>query len=232
MEAKTEKKWFATGMAIFLLIAMAVLSKKAAIYTISVSKPKEKMVVIDVGHGGNDPGKVGFGGILEKDINLQIALKLENLLKQSDLKVVLTRDSDKGLYDENATNKKAQDMRRRIEFMERKKADLVISIHQNSFHDSFVKGPQCFYYTHSSEGQKIAGIMQRTLNEGLCIENPRQEKANESYYILKKSAMPTIIVECGFLSNPEEAELLSDEVYQEKVAFQIYMGIQKCFNDL
>lgn len=227
-----EKKWVATGMAIFLLIAMAVLSKKAAIYTFSVNKPKEKTIVIDVGHGGNDPGKVGFGDVLEKDINLQIALKLQSLLKQSDLKVALTRTEDKGLYDESATNKKAQDMRRRIEFMERQKADLVISIHQNSFQDRAVKGPQCFYYAYSDEGKKAAAVLQKTLNEGLLVDAPRQEKANESYYILKKSAIPTIIVECGFLSNPEEAKLLSDENYQEKLAFQIYIGIQKCFNDL
>ena len=74
--------------------------------------------------------------------------------------------------------------------------------------------------------------MQNTLNQGLEIEAPRQEKANDSYYILKKSAMPTVIVECGFLSNPEDAKKLTDETYQEKLAFQIYLGIQKYFNGL
>lgn len=226
-----EKKIVATVMAVFLLAAMVILSKRAAVYTLSVKDNDEKIVVIDVGHGGNDPGKVGIDQVLEKDLNLEIALKLEALLKQSDLRVVMTRTSDCGLYDEDASNKKAQDMKRRIEFMEEQNADLVVSIHQNSFQDSAVCGPQCFYYAHSKEGQFAASILQNTLNQGLAVESPRQEKANDSYYILKKSAMPTVIVECGFLSNPAEAQLLQDEQYQEKMAFQIYMGIQRYFND-
>ena len=217
-------------MAVFLLVAMVVLSRQAAVYTLSVQPDKETTVVIDVGHGGCDPGKVGVGGILEKDINLAVALKLETLLKQTDMHVVLTRKTDCGLYDEYATNKKAQDMRRRIEVMAKEKADLVVSIHQNSFQDSAVYGPQCFYYANSKEGQQAAAILQNTLNQGLCIDAPRQEKANDSYYILKKSAMPTVIVECGFLSNPKDAEKLVDDAYQEKLAFQIYMGIQRYFN--
>lgn len=217
-------------MAVFLLAAMVVLSRQAAVYTLSVKPDKETTVVIDVGHGGCDPGKVGVGGILEKDINLAVALKLETLLKQTDMHVVLTRKTDCGLYDEDATNKKAQDMRRRIGVMAKEKADLVVSIHQNSFQDSAVYGPQCFYYANSKEGQQAAAVLQNTLNQGLCIGAPRQEKANDSYYILKKSAMPTVIVECGFLSNPKDAEKLVDDTYQEKLAFQIYMGIQRYFN--
>ena len=218
------------GMAVFLLAAMVVLSKQAAVYTLSVRQDKETTVVIDVGHGGCDPGKVGIGQILEKDVNLAIALKLEALLKQTDMHVVLTRTTDNGLYDEDASNKKAQDMRRRIEVMEKEKADLVVSIHQNSFQDSSVYGPQCFYYANSKEGQQAAAILQNTLNEGLSVDAPRQEKANDSYYILKKSAMPTVIVECGFLSNAEDAAKLVNEAYQERLAFQIYMGIQRYFN--
>lgn len=227
-----EQKVIATCMTVFLLAAMVVLSRQAAIYTMTAKDEKEKTVVIDVGHGGNDPGKVGVNQILEKDVNLEIALKLQKVLEQSDLTVVMTRTSDCGLYDENATNKKAQDMHRRIQFMEDQHADLVVSIHQNSFHDSSVCGPQCFYYANSESGHQVASILQNTLNQGLEIESPRQEKANDSYYILKKSAMPTVIVECGFLSNPEDAKKLTDETYQEKLAFQIYLGIQKYFNGL
>lgn len=227
-----EKKIIVAAMTVFLLVAMAVLSKKAAVYTSSTEKKEKKTVVIDAGHGGNDPGKVSADQVLEKDINLQIAKRLEALLKQSDIRVIMTRNSDMGLYDENATNKKAQDMKRRISVMEENKADLVISIHQNSFRDSRACGPQCFYYAHSAEGAKGAGILQNTLNEGLSIEAPRQEKANDSYYILKKSAIPTVIVECGFLSNPTELGLLQDEDYQEKLSFQIYMGIQRYFNEI
>ena len=229
---KMEQKVIATCMTVFLLGSIVVLSRKAAIYTMTGGNENEKIVVIDVGHGGNDPGKVGVNQILEKDVNLAIALKLQKVLKQSDLTVVMTRTTDCGLYDENATNKKAQDMHRRIQFMEDRHADLVVSIHQNSFQDSAVCGPQCFYYANSESGHQVASIMQNTLNQGLEIEAPRQEKANDSYYILKKSAMPTVIVECGFLSNPEDAKKLTDETYQEKLAFQIYLGIQKYFNGL
>ena len=157
---KMEQKVIATCMTVFLLAAMVVLSRQAAIYTMTARNEKEKIVVIDVGHGGNDPGKVGVNQILEKDVNLAIALKLQKVLKQSDLTVVMTRTTDCGLYDENATNKKAQDMHRRIQFMEDRHADLVVSIHQNSFPEPEVKGAQVFYYGQSAEGEALAKLIQ------------------------------------------------------------------------
>lgn len=225
-----EKKALVLGMSVFLLAAMYFLAKEAALYTISQENGERPVVVIDVGHGGNDPGKVGVNQILEKDINLQIALKLEAFLEQSDLTVVITRREDVGLYDENARNKKVQDMKRRIALIEEAGADLVVSIHQNSYHDASVRGPQCFFYQNSQEGKEIALLLQEQLNEGLQIERPREAKENDSYYMLKKSKIPTVIAECGFLSNPEEAMLLNDETYQEKVAWNLYLGILKYFN--
>ena len=121
-------------------------------------------------------------------------------------------------------------MRRRIEFIEEAGADLVVSIHQNSYGDGSVRGPQCFYYRDSEEGERAALIIQEQLNNGLKVERPREAKANDSYYMLKKSAVPTIIAECGFLSNREEALLLDDEAYQEKLAWNLYLGILKYFN--
>lgn len=225
-----EKKALVLGMSVFLLAAMYFLAKEAALYTISQENGERPVVVIDVGHGGNDPGKVGVNQILEKDINLQIALKLEAFLEQSDLTVVITRREDVGLYDENARNKKVQDMKRRIALIEEAGADLVVSVHQNSYHDASVRGPQCFFYRNSQEGKEIALLLQEQLNEGLQIERPREAKENDSYYMLKKSKIPTVIAECGFLSNPEEAMLLNDETYQEKVAWNLYLGILKYFN--
>lgn len=224
------KKAVTLFMAVFLLTAMYFLAKEAATYTISGQTEEARIVVIDVGHGGNDPGKVGANQILEKDINLQVALKLETFLQQSDLTVLLTRREDAGLYDEDASNKKAQDMRRRIELIEAANANLVVSIHQNSYDDSSVRGPQCFYYCQSEEGEKAALLLQEQLNSGLEIEHPREAKANDSYYMLKKSTVPTVIAECGFLSNNEEALLLSEDTYQEKVAWNLCMGILKYFN--
>lgn len=224
------KKAVALIMAVFMLAAMYFLAKEAATYTISQRTEEKYVVVIDVGHGGNDPGKVGVNRILEKDINLQVALKLETFLQQSDLTVILTRREDMGLYDEGASNKKVQDMRRRIELIREADADLVVSIHQNSYSDGAVRGPQCFYYRDSEEGQRAALILQEQLNNGLEVERPREAKANDSYYLLKKSTVPTIIAECGFLSNREEALLLDSEAYQEKLAWNLYLGILKYFN--
>lgn len=224
------KKAVALMMSVFLLAAMYFLAKEAAMYTMSQQAEKKNVVVIDVGHGGNDPGKVGVNQILEKDVNLQVALKLEKFLQQSDLVVILTRREDVGLYDEDAVNKKVQDMRRRIEMIEEADADLVVSIHQNSYRDASVRGPQCFFYQDSEEGQRIALILQEQLNNGLEVERPREAKANDSYYMLKKSTVPTVIAECGFLSNQEEALLLNDETYQEKLAWNLYLGILKYFN--
>ncbi|MFQ8702405.1 MAG: N-acetylmuramoyl-L-alanine amidase [Eisenbergiella sp.] len=181
-------------------------------------------VVIDSGHGGKDPGKIGLNGEKEKDINLAIARKLASLLEQADVKAVMTRTGDAGLYDEDASRKKVQDMKRRIERMEETAPDLVVSIHQNSYPDPSVKGAQVFYYTGSSEGRALAERIQNRLYR-LDPSNRRAVKENNSYYLLKKTTCPIVIVECGFLSNPKEAEALSDAVYQEKAAWQICMGI-------
>lgn len=178
---------------------------------------KEKpCVVIDAGHGGADPGKVGVDGSLEKDINLKIAKKLAMFLTAADVDVVLTRESDAGLYDENVSNKKVQDMKNRVALIEEKKPALTVSIHQNSYHEEYVHGAQVFYFKGSQESKEIAERMQQVLAEQIDPDNARQAKANDSYYLLKKTSSPIVIVECGFLSNYEEAQKLSSEVYQEK----------------
>ena len=196
----------------------------------NVQEEKGRLVVIDAGHGGMDPGKIGVNQVLEKDINLQIAKRVKTLLEQNDVKVVMVREDDQGLYDESTSNKKVQDMKRRMEVIEKSDAVLAVSIHQNSYQEEYVCGPQVFYYTTSEEGKTAAFLMQAQLVEGLEQEKKREAKANNSYYLLKKSTIPTIIVECGFLSNYAEAEKLKTEAYQEQVAFQITMGILKYLN--
>ena len=188
------------------------------------------IVAIDPGHGGNDPGKIGINDKLEKDINLAIAMKLEKLLKKQDIEVVMTRTEDVGLYQESDSNKKRADMKKRVTLINESNADLCVSIHQNSYPDESVKGAQVFYYGQSQEGKKLAEALQQTLVEQLDPQNHRQAKANESYFLLKKTPSPTVIVECGFLSNYEEAELLKSEAYQKKVAEAVKTGILKCLN--
>lgn len=187
-------------------------------------------VVIDAGHGGADPGKVGVDGSLEKDINLKIAKKLALFLTAADVDVVLTRETDAGLYDENVSNKKVQDMKNRVALIEEKKPALTVSIHQNSYHEEYVHGAQVFYYEGSQESSEIAECMQRVLAEQIDPDNARQAKANDSYYLLKKTSTPIVIVECGFLSNYEEAQKLSSEVYQEKTAWAIHLAILNYLN--
>lgn len=214
-----------------LLTAMFLTARQGAA-VVSLNQEREnrqRCVVIDAGHGGADPGKVGINGELEKDINLEIARDLESFLKAEGLRVVMTREDENGLYEEGASNKKVQDMKRRLEIIEEADPVLVVSIHQNSYHQEEVKGAQVFYYATSDKSKLLAETLQEQLRQ-LEPENHRQAKGNDSYFLLKKTAKPIVIAECGFLSNREEAQKLSTKYYQEKVAFRIYMGIMQYMN--
>lgn len=186
---------------------------------------KGKCIVIDAGHGGYDPGKVSKDGGKEKDVNLAIALRLQENLNEYGFEVVMTRTEDEGLYSEYARNKKAEDMRARIKKIEESAPVLAVSIHQNSFSDIRSFGAQVFYYKGSAEGKSLAETLQKTLISELADGNYRKAKANDTYYLLKKSNCPMVIVECGFMSNPMEAELLFQEEYQKKIAKAICLGI-------
>ena len=211
-------------MAILLLISVFFLSKEAAVVSNETSE-KEKVIVIDAGHGGADPGMIGIGGLEEKGINLAVSMKLKEALENQGFTVVMTRQEDKGLYEEGTRNKKVQDMQNRIEIMEKAKPILAVSIHQNSYTEESVKGPQVFYYETSAEGQKLAVNIQSALNTELSTERPRKEKGNTSYFLLKKSPCVLNIVECGFLTNKKEAELLQTEEYQQKIVGAVVKGI-------
>lgn len=185
------------------------------------------VVVIDAGHGGFDPGKVGINGAEEKKINLQISLLLEQFLEAAGFQAELTRTTDDGLYQESDSRKKAADMKARIQIIEEKAPIFAVSIHQNSFTQESSCGAQVFYYQTSEDGKKLAETLQTTLKEILADGNHREIKANDSYYLLKNSPCPMVIVECGFLSNAREAELLVSEEYQQKIAWAICSGIVK-----
>lgn len=220
------KKKLELGMAVCLLASAFLLARQSAVFVQSENaEVKSLCIVIDAGHGGSDPGKVGINNAEEKDINLALALKLRDLLEQKNISVVLTRDSDAGLYPADATNKKASDMQKRCEIITEANPVFTISLHQNSYPAEEVKGAQVFYYAQSSEGEALANILQASLISRVDSENKRVAKANDSYYLLKKTPTPTVIVECGFLSNPTEADLLIDETYQNKLVRAIYMGI-------
>lgn len=220
-------------MAVLILLAAGFLGRQGA-KLVSAAKGKAQegayCVVIDVGHGGIDSGKVSADGILEKDVNLVIAKKLKTLLEQEDVCVTLTRDSDTGLYQESDSNKKVADLQNRCALIEKLNPDCTVSIHQNSFSSPEVKGAQVFYYGQSAEGEALAKLVQESLIRRVDPENHRQAKSNESYYLLKRTVSPTVIVECGFLSNPVEAELLVSEDYQNRLAWAIHMGVMEFLN--
>lgn len=220
-------------MAGILLFSMFVVAREGAAYVNSrqVESKKDICVVIDAGHGGSDPGKVGVNDQLEKDINLKVAKILKQFLQSEGINVVMTREGDDGLYDENASNKKVQDMKRRIAIIEEAQPEIVVSVHQNSYHEEYVHGAQVFYYTGSSTGKKLAELIQDCFVAGVDSENKREAKANDSYYLLKKTSRPIVIVECGFLSNRAEEEKLNTEIYQEKAAWAIHMGVMRYLNE-
>lgn len=188
-----------------------------------VASIKKADIVIDPGHGGEDPGKVGVNDALEKDINLIIAKKVNKKLKKKGVTVVLTRDSD-DCMEPGEDYSKMEDLNRRLAIIKAADPKLVVGIHQNSFTSQEIHGAQVFFDKKSKDAAVAAEIMQKSLLS-FDSENTRVAKSDQNYYMLAKSTAPTLIVECGFLSNPQEADLLIQEEYQNKVAQSIYQGI-------
>ena len=189
-----------------------------------------KVIIVDPGHGGFDPGKPGITGEDEKDLNLKIGLKLRDYLEQAGAVVIMTRTTDDDVDGMDGVKYKSKDM------VERKKlsegGDILVSIHQNSFTQPSVKGAQVFYNQKSDKGKKLAEIIQKSIKEQASPDNKRAAKSNTNYYVLKATNIPAVIVECGFLTNPEEEKLLNDEVYQDRLAWSIYVGIIKYFEEI
>lgn len=214
-------KWI--GVLLFL-IALIYGGHRLSVVVASNILQDEKIVVIDAGHGGDDPGKIGINNALEKEINLQIAKEIKKYLGKAGITVVMTRENDSSLK-----NSKAEDMRERVKIIDESKAKIAVSIHQNSFPSEAEKGAQVFYFSESEEGVKIAQILQNHLKI-LDPENKREIKENNSYFLLKRTKTPTVIVECGFLSNWAEAEKLTETEYQKEIAQVISEGILAYMN--
>lgn len=228
---KTHLALILAGLCLILAIRFLTPSAFLPAGSRSIHSEKEDsiLVVIDAGHGGADPGKVGTSGSLEKDINLTIALQLKSILEQQNIQVLLTRDSDRELA---GTDKgwKLADMKERIALINEAKPDLVVSIHQNSYTTPDIRGAQCFYYTDSQRSEELASFLQQQIITTTNQTKVREIKANSDYYLLKKSQPPTVIVECGFLSNPEEEQMLLQPDYQRKMAWAIHLGILQFLN--
>lgn len=196
-----------------------------------VSSEASPVILVDAGHGGEDPGKIGTANTLEKDLNLQIALFLKEILEAQDFQVILTRNRDTDLSTD-PKHFKASDLKNRVSLIRESGADLVLSIHQNSYPSASVYGAQCFYYTDSKESELFASYLQEQIIRSTKQTKIRQIKGNRDYYLLKHSPVPAVIVECGFLSNPTEEELLTDPAYQRLMAWAISLGTRQYLNSL
>ena len=192
-------------------------------------------IIIDPGHGGEDGGATTASGLLEKDLNLSISLYLKSFLEQSGFKVTLIRDGDFAVYDESAgtlKEKKTSDLKNRLKICNSSENNIYISIHQNKFQQSSCKGTQVFYSPNNDISKAFAEAVQSTVKNLLQNDNDRKTKpSNGSIYILDNSEVPCILVECGFISNPEEAYLLSTEEYQKQLSFSLYLGFLDFYNN-
>ena len=180
-------------------------------------------VVIDAGHGGIDGGSVGVSGTVEKDINLQYAKTLEKMCKEFGFKVVMTRTSDGGLYSPFAVNKKKDDMKKRKEIILKSNPDVVVSIHMNSTTYTSSRGAQVFYDSKNENSKTLAESIQKQFQDKLI--NPRKTAQSGDFFITSCTNFPSVIVECGFLSNSEEEKLLLSTNYKSNVAYSILCGI-------
>lgn len=219
-------------LSLFFLIPQTILpalSGKSFFKNTTNNIPSKFTIIIDPGHGGKDPGKVGTAGSLEKELNLKIALYLKDILEKQDMKVIMTRTEDNDLS-KTSTNFKISDMKERVALIRKNNADLVISIHQNSYTSADIYGAQCFYHTNSTEGKKLAATIQNQIITSTNQTKIREIKGNNDYYLLKHSSIPTVIVECGFLSNPQEEQLLLTDEYQRKMAWAIHLGVLQYLN--
>lgn len=191
-----------------------------------------KTIVIDAGHGVPDEGAQSSTGTTEAETNLKISLKVQNLLEQSGCTVILTRSDENAIYDVDSNTlkqKKISDIRNRVKIGNESSADIFVSIHLNKIPQQQYYGWQCFYKEGNEQSNKLAKSIQENLNKSMQKENNRVAMKIDNIYIIKHVEIPTSIVECGFLSNPEEEKLLLDDNYQNRLAWGIYSGIINYF---
>ena len=227
-------KYIIIAVAVMITILFIVKIKNTSEDVMQYMPVTDKTIVLDAGHGGIDPGAMNKDKtVLEKNINLQITMKIKELIEASGGNVVLTRDSDISLYEEGANKttrqKYNENLKNRKKIVENSQADMFVSIHLNSFEDSKYYGAQTFYPAGKEDSKFLAEMIQAELKRVVDNTNNRKIKPREDLYLLKDNKMPSVLIECGFLSNQKEAELLAEEEYQDKIAWAIYVGIQKYF---
>ncbi|MFC0299720.1 N-acetylmuramoyl-L-alanine amidase CwlD [Virgibacillus soli] len=220
--------WF-IGVAILVFLIQYPLHRTEPTWDAWSLPLTGKTIVIDPGHGGPDGGAQGKDKTMEKEIALEVSKKLQSYLQQSGAIVYLTRETDKDLASPDTkglSKRKSEDIRNRLQFIHDQKADLFLSIHLNAIPSSRWRGAQTFYYPKDTNNRHLATMIQAEIIRNLENTN-RQPLALNGMYLLKEAKVPGALVEIGFLSNPEERELLKKDAYQRKVAASIYEGIMR-----
>lgn len=226
------KKRWALIVTLLLITTLLVVKLK------STSEPtflpvQNKVIAIDAGHGGEDPGKVGKLDVTEESLNLKISLKLRKIIEQNGGIVILTREDKNGLYTEKSTTikeKKREDLKNRKELVNKSEPDIFISIHLNSFPEEKYYGAQAFFKEGCKDSEELANHIQEEFRNSLDKKNNRQPQSRDSIYLIREVDKPAVLIEGGFLSNIREEKLLNDDKYQEKIAWAIYIGMTKYFN--
>lgn len=214
----------------FLLIAVCInISYKiddVMVKTVGINNIQtKKTVIIDPGHGGIDVGTVGIDGSLEKNINLSISLDLYDFLMVSGINTVLTRDGDYEMYRAGEQRTKS-DLYNRMDYINSVPNSILISIHQNHFENEAEWGTQVWYSPNDEISPTLADKILQSVKKNIQPENKRENKISDnSYYILYKAQKPSVMVECGFVSNENENKRLQDKEYQRDMAYSILVGI-------
>lgn len=216
---------FALALILTLLLGWGLGRQDEKIWSWTLGN---RVVVIDAGHGGVDPGAVGKSKVLEKEVTLAVSKRLQALVQQSGAKTIMVREDDRDLgTSQGLLKRKREDLAQRIQLAVNTQAEVYISIHANSFPDAKLKGAQTFYHSDSPDGKLLAQSIQQELNS--MTNGKRVIKANQDIYVLKKANQAAVTVELGFLSNLEEEQLLTTPEYQEKLAIAIYQGLSNYF---
>ena len=208
---------------VFVIIMFLLTFAFSHIVAVSASGYNGITIVLDAGHGGRDGGSVGVNGTIEIEINLKYTLALKDKLVSAGYRVELTRKTDDGLYLESAKNKKMSDLNARMEIIKRANPNLVISIHMNSFSSPSAHGASTYYRNGDESGQIVSDLIQQSLNTYLGAPSTKGKVGD--YYILNESYYTAVLIECGFLSNPEEERLLNTDEYLEKFVDAVYNAI-------
>lgn len=216
------------AIAAILIFTYTAYCNEAASIT-SNSAISQKTIIIDAGHGGMDGGSVGVDGTVEKEINLKIALKLEFILKAYGYNVIMTRKDDKSIHDSSANTvrqQKVSDIHNREKIILQNPDAIFVSIHQNHYPNSSIHGTQVFYSKNNTLSKELAQNIQSSIVKNIDSENKRQiKKSGTEIYLLYHSKIPSVMVECGFISNYNDLNKLKDENYQKKLALSIADGI-------